>query len=163
MNHSNRNFALAYILLVCLPVLGLAGVLRSGRTLKAPMSVGGPWKMGVTAGRLAEFPCGRSLASANPAFTISQSGTSFTLNFSNSPLSSVSGIVDGTMIRAGLVPSGAAVKDSGCAGHTLFLTATVDFKATPKTLAGLLRVDNCAACAPLEFQATREDQAKGGR
>jgi hypothetical protein len=30
-------FALAYLLLVILPVLGLAGVLRSGRNLVAPV------------------------------------------------------------------------------------------------------------------------------
>ena len=37
MAHSNRNFAVAYLFLVALPVLGLVGVLRSGRSLTAPL------------------------------------------------------------------------------------------------------------------------------
>ena len=164
MKHANRNFALAYIALVGLPVLGLAGVLRGGRNLKAPMSVGGVWKVQANAEGLADFPCGRLLFSGNPAFTIAQSGRNFTLNFSNSPFAAESGTVDGTTIRATFVPSGAALKDSGCgAGRTLSLTATADVKATAKTLAGVLRVNDCTGCAPLEFQAAREDQAKGGR
>lgn len=43
MTHANRNFAFAYVLLVALPLFGLARVLRSERKFSAPMSVGGLW------------------------------------------------------------------------------------------------------------------------
>ena len=43
MSPTNRNFVMAYIVLVGLPLLGLVGVLRNGRALSAPVSVEGRW------------------------------------------------------------------------------------------------------------------------
>ena len=45
MPHTNRNFVVAYILLVGLAVARLRGVLKSGRSLTAPISVDGTWKV----------------------------------------------------------------------------------------------------------------------
>jgi len=163
VKHSNRNFVLAYIFLVALPVAGLAGVLRSGRNLKAPMTIAGAWNVQVNADQLAALPCGKSLASANPAFTISQSGRTFTLSFAASPLASAMGTLDGAAIQASVVPW-PAIKAGACgSGQTLSLTANVDAQSTPKKMTGVLRVNDCADCAPVEFQAFREDQAKGAR
>src|SRR5262245_60107765 len=103
VTHAHKSFAVAYLLLVILPIVGLAGVLRTGRTLAAPISIGGAWKMHVQAESLAGLPCGGSLPTLRAeGFTISQSGKDFTLNFSNPVMSSASGTIDGTRIKVNL-------------------------------------------------------------
>ena len=57
MQNTSRNFVVAYIVLVGLPLAGLAGVLRSGRNLAAPMSVDGSWKVEADATRLTNLSC----------------------------------------------------------------------------------------------------------
>ncbi len=85
MMHSNRNFIIAYILLVGLPILGLVGILKTGRGKSAPISVDGTWTFQADPSRLAALPCGKSLATSDLA--ISQSGESFTLSLPNVPKS----------------------------------------------------------------------------
>ena len=168
MTQTNTKFVLAYLLLVVLPVAGLAGVLRRGRDLTAPNTVGGLWKMQVSPDNLAALPCGKSLLAAQDAgFTISQSGKNFTLNFPNTAISPASGAIEGTTIRVRLFPAAAATKEAGCdASRVLSLTATLDpkandSKAPPHSMAGVLTVNECPACAPVEFRALREEPAKG--
>ena len=159
MTHSNRNFALAYVILVALPLFGLAGVLRSGRKLSAPMSVGGIWKISANQDQLARLPCGKFLLAQNAAFTISQSGRAFTLNLPNSA-PATSGTIDGNTINAALIPSAVAATEAGCGEHSLSLTAIVDTKASPRSLQGALRVENCPGCAAIEFRGIRDEQDK---
>lgn len=163
MNRSNRNFVLAYLLLVALPVLGLAGVLRSGRNLKAPTAIGGVWKLQTNAAHLANLPCGKAFAAPDAAFTISQSGRNFTLSFANSLMSSASGTIDGATVNASLKPSAGLSKETSCAGRTLSLVATLDANVNPRSADGRISVNDCADCTPIEFHAIREEQAKGGR
>jgi len=156
----NTKFVLAYLLLVILPAAGLAGVLRSGRNLTAPHAVGGLWKMQISPDSLAALPCGKSLKTAQDAgFTISQSGKNFTLNFPSSAISKASGTIEGTTVRASLFTT--EVANEGCdAGLVLSLTATLDSKANQHSMAGVLIVNECPACAPVEFHALREEPAK---
>jgi hypothetical protein len=157
MSHNNRNFILAYIFLVGLPVVGLIGILKSGRALTAPISVDGLWQLQADPVRLAALPCGRTLAE-NPdtALAISQSGKNFTLSFSNGPKSNASGVLDGTTLKAALVPSPPWSEEVGCGnGRELSLVATVDPKADPRSLVGLLSVNNCPSCGSVEFHAIR--------
>lgn len=147
----------AYVLLVALPLVGLAGVLRSGRNLYAPMSVGGLWKVNANQDQLAALACGKSLLAQNAAFTISQSGKAFTLNFANSAWAAASGAVVGNTINATLIPSAIATKDPGCAEHSLLLAATVDTSATPRSMQGTLRAENCPGCAAIEFRGIRSE------
>src|SRR5712691_9738620 len=80
MSHTNRNFVIAYILLVGLPLLALAGVLKSGRSLNAPFSVDGAWKLDAEAAHASTAPCGGFLSSvSNSQISISQSGTSLVI------------------------------------------------------------------------------------
>jgi hypothetical protein len=162
VTQTNTKFVLAYLLLVVMPVAGLAGVLRSGRNLTAPNAVGGLWKMQIRPGSLATLPCGKSLLAARDAdFTISQSGKNFTLNFFDTAILPASGAIEGTTIQVSLFPAAAATKEAGCdAGHVLSLTATLDLKAND-SMAGVLTVNECPACAPVEFRALREEPAKG--
>ncbi|MFZ0769856.1 MAG: hypothetical protein WCA49_18525 [Candidatus Sulfotelmatobacter sp.] len=156
MPHANRNFIIAYVFLVGLPVVGLVGVLKSGRTLAAPISVDGVWQLQADPAQVAALPCGRSLPyTSDTALAISQSGRNFTLSLTNDPKTTASGVLDGTTLKASLVPA-ARSDEPGCGkSREISLVATVDPKADPRSLAGRLSINNCPACASVEFRAVR--------
>lgn len=161
MQHTNRNFIIAYIALVGLPILGLVGILRSGRGIAAPVSVDGSWTLQADAARLAALPCGKSLAGADVAMQISQSGGSFTVSLGSGPKSVSSGVLVGNTLKASVVPS--AADESDCSrGRELALLATIDPKANPRSLTGTISSTDCPECAPVEFHAVRRPSAMKG-
>ncbi len=162
MLHSNRNFIVAYILLVGLPMLGLVGVLRRGRSMAAPVSLDGTWTLEADPTRLAALPCGKSLAISDLAMAISQSGGSFTLSLGNGTKSTASGVLVGTTLKASVLPS--LSDDAECGrGRELALLATVDPKSNPRSLSGTISLNDCTTCKPVEFRAFRRPPAaKGG-
>jgi hypothetical protein len=153
MTRTNQNFVIAYALLVALPVAGLLGVLKYGSRLQAPVSVDGVWRLQSFPGRFAEWPCGKSFTPGDDVvITISQSGKDFTLDMGNTLQTKAAGAIEGNTLTASLSPSPAA----GCgAGQMLQLTVSIDSKAEPRTLAGILSVAGCSTCAPVEFRAVR--------
>jgi hypothetical protein len=152
MMQSNRKFFIAYVLLVGLPILGLVGILKSGRAMAAPISVDGTWALQADPASLASLPCGKSLTASD--LVISQSGGNFTLTLTDAPKSTASGALTGTILRASLLP--ASPDDIDCGRrHELVLLATVDPKATPKCLTGTISLTDCPACKPIEFRAIR--------
>jgi hypothetical protein len=163
MSRTNRNFLIAYVVLVVLPIAGLFAVIKHGRSLEAPISVDGVWRLDADLSQIAALPCGSSLASTQySAVTISQSGKNFTLSLNNGPKATASGVVEGTTLKASVLPSAAWASQAGCGSdHVLTLTATVDPKSEPRTLAGLLTVSECSSCAPVELRAVREIQGGG--
>lgn len=158
MAHSNRNFLLAYTLLVGLPILGLIGVLKSGRSVAAPVSIDGLWKIKIDPGRVALLPCGRALAKApETALAISQSGKNFTLSLAEGPKSSGAGTINGRAIQASLTPSPEWSSEAGCGnGRELSLLATVDPKSDPRTLSGSLFLSDCPSCGSVAIDAIRQ-------
>jgi hypothetical protein len=162
MSHTNRNFVVAYILLVGLPLIGLAGVLKTGRGLIAPISVDGMWKIEADTSRFATQPCAKTASSlVNTSLVISQSGKSLVLTFNNASKTVTSGVIEGKSLAASVVPvrlSG----DTGCGDQPLALTATVDPKAEPRSLTGVLSVNGCASCTPVEFHALRQPRGPAG-
>lgn len=159
MAHTNRNFVIAYVLLVGIPLLALAGVLRSGRSLKAPFSVDGVWKVDADASHAPASGCGDLLsAMAASPLSISQSGTSLVIGIGAGR--TTTGNLDGKTVRAqfgGTVNSTSA----GCGDHSFALAATLDPLTEPRTLSGKLSVDGCDTCAPLDFRATRQPRPAG--
>jgi len=170
MSRTNRNFVIAYVLLVGLPILGLVGILKSGRNLTAPISIDGVWQLQADPAQLASMSCGKALGdSSNTTLSISQSGKNFSLGFgsinpSNGLRSVASGVVDGTTLRASLpIPSATSAADGGCGqGRELTLVATVNPKADPRSLAGTLSINGCPSCTPVEFNAVRQTPSKKG-
>jgi hypothetical protein len=157
--HPNRNFILAYILLVALPVVGMIAVLKSGRKLGAPISVDGLWHLQVDATSLATLPCGKTLAE-NPetALAISQSGRNFTLTLANGPKVTASGVIESTTVKASIAPSPEWSTQTGCGpDQGLNLVATVDAKANPRTLSGQISASHCSSCSAIEFHAVRQN------
>jgi len=158
ISHTNRNFVIAYIFLVALPLLGLVGILRSGRGLTAPFSVDGAWKIESGAGTPSASSCGNFFSSvSNAPLSISQSGKSLVVTLSGAK--TTMGTLDGKTIKAQFT---AADRPAACGDGGLTLTATLDPLAEPRTLRGTLSVEGCNSCAPLEFRAVRQPKSPGG-
>lgn len=158
ISHTNRNFVIAYIFLVGLPLLGLAGILRSGRSLTAPFSVDGAWKMESGASRLSTSPCGDFLASvSNATILISQSGKTLVVTLAGGT-KTTTGTIDGKIIKAQFAGASAAA----CRDRGLTLTATLDPLAEPRTFTGTLAVEDCGSCLPLEFHSVRQPRTPRG-
>lgn len=145
-----------------LPLLGLAGILRSGRALTAPSSVDGAWKIEASANQVSASPCADFLSSvAKAPVSISQSGKSLVIGLGNGK--PANGTFDGRILKAQFAGAGNPIA-ADCSDRSLTLTATLDPKAEIRTLSGTLSIDGCAACGPLEFRATRHvsSSAAGG-
>jgi hypothetical protein len=150
---------IAYVLLVGLPLLALVGILRSGRSLNAPFSVDGAWKINAGAVQTSTAPCADFLSSvSNSPVSISQSGTSLVIGLGGK---TTTGTIAGKTIKAqfaGTVnPSAVDCKD-----RSLNLTATLDPLTEPRTLSGRLSVEGCDSCAPVEFRAVKQPRPAGG-
>jgi hypothetical protein len=160
MSHENRNFILAYIFLVGLPVLILVGVLKSGRTLSAPFSVDGTWKFQTQASQASVSPCSNFFAQvSNQPLTISQSGNVLVITLNNGA-KTTTGALDGKSLKAQF--TGAPDSNSAnCSDRALTLTATLDPQTDPRTLRGTLSAENCSSCS-LEFNAARQPRAAAG-
>jgi hypothetical protein len=159
MSSTNRRFIVAYILLVGLPLVGLAGVLKTGRGLSAPISIDGVWKLSASTG-LPTQSCDQAVSSfLASSLVVSQSGKSLALTLNGASKTAFSGELDGRNIKASLGPVSGCPADQG-----VILVASVDPKSDPKSLNGFLSVSNCASCSPLEFHAVRQPrpQVAGG-
>jgi hypothetical protein len=167
MSHTSRNFVVAYVLLVGLPLLGLAGVLKSGRSLVAPISVDGVWKIEAEASRLdsqsALQSCDKTVSSfAAGSVAISQSGKSLVLSFSNGSKTVASGVLEGKSLTASFVPAQDASRDNRCGDQLITLAAVIDPRVEPRSLNGVLSVNGCPSCVPLKFRAVRQPRAPSG-
>ena len=162
MSQTNRNFVFAYAFLVILPLVGVAGILKSGRKLVAPVSIDGLWNLQVDSAQLDSLPCGKILAS-DKTIAISQSGGSLVLSFPSDTKGTASGTLDGTTLRASLMQSGSP-SDASCGGRQLSILASVNGTPESRSLMGTLSVANCPACASVAFRADRQAPApsKGG-
>jgi hypothetical protein len=165
MSAANRNFVLAYAFLVILPLVGLAGILKAGRNVTAPVFIEGLWTMRVDSAQIDSLPCGKALAALpDKTLAITQSGRSFVLTFPSGPKLTASGTLDGANLRADLMGT-AESSDSSCVtGREMLLLASVDRRVGSNLLTGTLSVPNCQSCASVGFQAERQAPAtsKGG-
>lgn len=157
MSSTNRRFIVAYVVLVGIPLAALAGVLKIGRGLTAPISIDGTWKTEAKAVPASQ-PCNQAISSLlDSPLVISQSGKTLELSLKTGAAKiTVPGALEGTKIEASL---GSA---AGCpADQLVTLVASVNPKAEPRSLTGSLSVTNCAACA-VEFRAVRQPKTQSG-
>jgi len=152
ISRTNRNFVIAYVLLVGVPLLGLAGVLKAGHALVAPISVDGSWT--VETNTATSF--GQSLQ--NSVLTVSQSGNGLVLGLTGLKTTGT-GVLSGTAIDASLSPPEMAADHCG-SDATLTLKAAIDSKAEPKTMLGTISVKGCATSdAELSYRAVRQSRS----
>jgi hypothetical protein len=158
LKKSNQNFLAAYVFMVGLPLLGILGVLESGRKLAAPATLSGSWTLTVSA---SEAPAGCADwldASHHSPMEISQSGRYLTLVLGRDAKRSASAILDGTLLAtepaSSPTPTNSADHSGACAGSDVFsMQATIGPKTEPRGMSGVLTLDGCATCAPVKFNA----------
>ena len=156
MSRTSRNFVVAYILLVGLPLLALAGVLRSGRHLSAPLSVDGTWKIEIEPSSLTNQACGAVSSLVNSPLLMSQSGRSLEVSFKGKPAGS------GSLVDKNLSSSISVGSDSACGNGQVTLAAVVDPKSEPRSLSGQLSFPGCQSCTPIDFRAIRQPRPPTG-
>lgn len=158
MSRLNRNFAVAYVFLVALPIIGLVGILRSGRSLKAPTSVDGVWNIQAAATKGTMPSCVSALGlDLDTPVTISQSGKNFAINAGKT---GGTGLIEGKKLQASLRPAGTLLPAPNCGGDgSVLLTATVEAEASPRVLSGALSVAGCPSCESVEFHAVKQAAA----
>ncbi len=156
MSSTSRNFVVAYVFLVGLPLLGLAGVLRSGRHLTAPVSVDGSWKLEASSTVGKTSSCGAVSMLLSAPLLISQSGTNLVVTF-GSGKTMVPGSLDKKSLRTS-IPDG----ESGSTCGPAILTAQIDAKSEPRLMNGQLSFLGCQSCAPFEFRGVRQPKMTGG-
>jgi hypothetical protein len=165
MSGSNRNFVLAYIFLVILPLVGLAGILKAGRGMSAPVSIDGVWNVQLDSALADSQPCGKALAGIlDKTIAIAQSGRTFVVTLPSDARLTGSGTLDGTALHASLPGPQQSDSSSCLEQRDLSLVASVEKKAEASFLAGTLSVPNCATCASVAFHAERQASLalKGG-
>jgi len=149
ISRSNRNFFLAYIVLVGVPLLGLAGVLRTGRNLTAPVSIDGNWRLQTTSQNLSGACLKSVFQLSGSEMTISQSGRGLVLGFNSGPKLSGSAVLNGTAVNGSI----SQADDNAC---SLDLLASVDSKSEARVLSGSMSVTGCPSCGSVTWQAVRE-------
>jgi hypothetical protein len=155
-----RRFTFAYLMLVGLPIAGLFGVLRHGRSLAAPVSIDGNWTLQSDTTAL---PCGMNVQPEDAVLNISQSGQRFELALPNGLRTKESGTLDGTSLKATLAAAGQARPDCSKDQSATFV-ATLNRDSRPRTLSGTITIDSCPSCAAIPFTAVRQKVVakKGG-
>jgi len=155
----NKNFAIAYVFLVVLPIFGMLGILRSGQNLKAPTSVDGVWIIQAAAPNGTITWCMSALGlEADTPVTISQSGKNFAIHAGKT---GGTGLIEGTTLHALLRPTGSLLAASHCGRDgSVLLTATVEAQASPRALSGALSLAGCLSCESMEFNAVKQASAE---
>lgn len=148
-----------YMLLVGLPLAGIAQVIYMGQSLKGPASVGGSWLLDQ---RIHTQPCAKALMlSSNAKLTIMQSGPYLNIRLDEKE-NTFSGHLGGVTISGhgdNFIRPQASGKD--CNGYGgIDLTATIVKEQGEERLFGFLKVNNCEPCEPIQFSAVRATNKK---
>lgn len=158
MSRTNRNFVVAYILLVGLPLLGLAGILRNGRHLTAPISVDGTWKIDTDGNAGSNPSCTAASTFLSSPFVIGQSGRNLIVTFGKNK-ATASGTLDNKSLNTS-IPDGDDSSGGQCGPAVL--TAAVNPTVEPRSMNGQLSFPGCQTCAPVEFHAVRQPRGPSG-
>ncbi len=155
VSHLNKNFAVMYVFLVVLPILGVVGILRSGQNLEAPTSVDGVWTIQADAIKGTMPSCMSALGlDLDTPITISQSGRKFDINTGKTR---GSGLIEGMTLQASLMPVGTLLPAPNCGGDgSVLFTATVEVRASPRVLSGLMLLAGCPSSESVKFQAIKQ-------
>jgi hypothetical protein len=138
-----NNLAAAYLLMVGVPVLGLLGILRAGRGLSAPPSVGGEWALSADPTVNCANPPGS--LQRQLAWSISQSGTQALITLADGHATTLEATIDGATLTS-KSPMGS-------------IAATIAGSLDQRTIEGKITL---VGCAPAAFRAVRQAPKKRG-
>jgi hypothetical protein len=151
---------LLYLGLVGLPVLGILGLLQVGQTLTAPISLAGTWN--------AQLSPDNEPTTAGPprpmVLTITQSGSDVILVFDDNQSTTLVGKVQGATIDAAAVRQDGAMANYAAdfGGTPRSFRASIDWRAEPRRLVGVLVMDRGGFHVELPIVAVRKDKIRKG-
>jgi hypothetical protein len=153
---------LLYLGLVGLPVLGIFGLLQVGQTLSAPISLAGTWN--------AQFSPDSESTAADPGLprpmvlTITQSGSDVILVFDDDQRTTLVGKIQGATIDASAIrQDGTTANDAADFGNIpRSFRASIDWRAEPRRLVGVLVVDRGRLQTEVPILAVRKDKVRKG-
>jgi hypothetical protein len=132
-----------YLLLVGVPVLGLLGILEAGRSIAAPLSIGGEWALESTPTADCANPPGS--LQRQLAWSVSQSGNQALITLHDGYGTTLQATIDGATFTA--------------KSPVASITATIAGKLDQRTLEGKVTL---LGCAPVAFHAVRQAPRKRG-
>ena len=145
--------ALLYLGLVGIPALGVAGILRAGRDITPPISVGGKWSIATDPVSASNVPdLAQATDGSAPTLVIVQSGVRLAVNLGDSGLATSTARLDGDRLIAALAHGESA---------RLALDGRVTKDgATPRLVGNARRLD-CDTCPAVPFTAERVTGPRG--
>jgi len=155
---------LLYLGLVGLPVLGILGLLQVGQTLSAPISLAGTWNAQLSP-KSEATAAGPGLLPRPMVLTITQSGSDVIVVFDDDQRTTLVGKIQGATIDASAIrQDGTTANDAADFGNIpRSLRASIDWRADPRRLVGVLVVDRGRLHAEMPILAVRKDKVhKGG-
>lgn len=131
-----------YLLLVGFPVLAVLGVLHYGNNMLTVMCIQGPRTAQTIQTSAAAPSCQEQhLQAERQGFSISQSGSQFSVSFNGEPKAVLQGQLRDTSITA-TAPSFSFGKDEN-SSNLIGLRATIDRQTNPARLWGVFSFNNC--------------------
>ena len=158
LSPSLRKFAIGYVLLVGVPLLGVIGNLHLGRKLSAPIAVDGVWDITIAA-LLTNDDCAQSLSARSLVLAIAQSGNHLLISSSADLMNGVDGQIDGRRVTAASLPLSSGNNKNRCADTKVSVSADIN-STRPVAMDGELSVEGCSACPPLRFTALKRSPDK---
>ena len=153
---------LLYLGLVGLPVLGILGLLQVGRTLSAPISLAGTWNAQLSP-KSEATAAGPGLLPRPMVLTITQSGSDVILVFDDVQRTTLVGKIQGATIDASAVRQDGTANYAADVGNTpRSFRASIDWRADPRRLVGVLAVDRGPLHAEVPILAVRKDKVRKG-
>ena len=154
---------LLYLGLVGLPVLGVLGLLQVGQTLSAPISLAGTWNAQLSPDT-ESTPADPGLLPRPMVLTITQSGSDVILVFDDDQRTTLVGKIQGAIIDATAVrQDGTTANYAADFGNTpRSFRASIDWRAEPRRLVGVLVLDRGRLHAEVPILAIRKDKVRKG-
>jgi hypothetical protein len=151
------RIVLGYIFLVGFPVLLMLGTLHLGKSLTAPLSVGGLWSLTMEPGAHLSgcdelLPKGSELTAE-----LSQSGTTVAVTLNNGQRT----VVNSTLASSRLTGASAPLRLTGCQSKALAMEADVVSASGGRALAGRFALAGCPSCGSIPFRASLRGRVTG--
>jgi len=154
---SRYRVVIAYLCLVGVPLLGLAGLMRAGQRLVAPASIGGAWNVEVDFSTIGATRCAALLSSVKqPFLTVAQSGASFVATLNDQERTTLPGVLQDRTVTMGDSSGPPDANAANCA-RAIYFDATVHTQSEPRIIAGTLGI-RCPGCGSVPFRAVRQRQ-----
>jgi len=156
------RLAVAYTLLVGVPLSALVAILRAGTHLAAPMALRGNWNVHADLTPWRSAPCKTLLAKPPQLLlNVAQSGNQLAITLNDPEKTFLTGTLSGIALTAAPSferkdPEAVPGTDAGCASaQHLNLQAIVNQQGKLRFLTGTLQLAGCASCPPIIFTAAR--------